>query len=273
VRFLADESPDEGRADSVEQPGPRPLGLVKGQCEQTQVVLLNDVDHCWLRVRQATQQSHGPLVVGAQCGQIDAGHVGRENLSCGLLFHPLAQVRRSISEGGVLGELGLARGRVPIGFRSCVVDGPHGDPPCVPEGWDDNDPVDVVASVGKDLLGENVGLQGEVPTQGGVGPGDEVNVDAHLRGGREGAPGNLTVALRGIFRREAAGVRHDVYRRLALAERPLQRAGRPAHQDREVGDRLGPGGVVIQDDQDAIGAFSQSGDDVRWDLRTLRQAL
>jgi len=54
VGLLADEGADEGRSDSIQQSGSSALGLVESQCEQTQVVLVNDVNHGRLRLRQAT---------------------------------------------------------------------------------------------------------------------------------------------------------------------------------------------------------------------------
>jgi hypothetical protein len=248
---LRDGRPDERRADAVEQPPAPPLGLREAEGERAQVVLGDDVDDdrdATARAVQGVRDRGGPAADGPQ---VEHEHVARGVPAAGLLLHVLGQVGPGEAERGVVGELGLGDRGERAAPAAHVVGAPDRDPPGVRERRDDHDAVGGRAGRARELVGDHLRFEREVPAQRGVAAADEPE-RAPVRGG-QGVRHDLAVARRRLLGVEAAGVGQHVHRRSAPGERPGEVLDGPAGQHRQAGDRLGAGRVVVEHDQRAAG--------------------
>ena len=196
------------------------------------------------------QSGDDGVLVGAQSGQVDDGDVLGPHGAVGLLLDPGGQVRGGVAEGLVAGELGLPDGDE-AGLRAArVVRAVDGDAAGVGEGRGQDDAVHAGARALEEV-GDGGGLEGVVAAQGGVGAGDEGDRAADALGCGQGVGDHLDVEPLGVRRVETAGVRHDVDGRRPGGQGPGEVLDAPSGHDGQVGDGLGAGGVVVQDDQGA----------------------
>ena len=125
-------------------------------------------------------------------------------------------------------------------------------PPRLDVGGADDHPIDRRAARCQ-LLGEDVGLEGEITAQRGVAAtGDHIR-DLFRVGRLVQSVDDLPVELRRIGFGKAASVGQDEEAGRTLLKRPLQISDRPAGQNRQVGDRLRTSGVVVENHQPTTG--------------------
>ena len=125
-----------------------------------------------------------------------------------------------------------------------------GDATGVGEGRGQDDAVHTGAGA-LEQVGDRGGLDGEVAAQGGVGAGDEGDPATDALGGGQGVGDDLDVDPLGVRGIQAARVRHDVDGAGPGGQGPGQVVHAPPGDDGQVGDGLGAGGVVVQDDEGA----------------------
>jgi len=150
------------------------------------------------------------------------------------------------------------------------VDAADGHAAGVRECGDDHDAVGREPGDGGEGVGDDVRFQRVVPAQGRVAAAHEADGGTGLRGRGERVRDDLSVACLGLGQIKAAGVGHHVHRGRGtipnlVAERPAEVLSLPPGEHGEVGDGLGPGGIVVEHHEHPGRRRNRGGDGTRGD--------
>ena len=259
---LADARAHEGRAGAVDEGAALALEADARERRRLQVPLRRGVHRDDGAGGGRAQQVDDGVRPAADGGEVEHDDVAGRDGAAGLLGDPLGQPRAAVAEGGVRRELRLPDGHHPPALAR-PVDAVDGDAAGVGEGRHEEHEVGAAAPGRLQLLGDDVGLEREVPAQRGVAAGEEGHALAPLVGRGQGGAHDLAGAPLGRRRVEAARVRQDVQRGAGLVhagpvdpglvrpgpEGPGEVVALPAGQDGQVRHGLGAGGVVVQHHQ------------------------
>ncbi len=248
VDLLAQSGAHEGRADAVDEGAPLGLGRDERPGQGQQVLLAGDVRGDDLPVARRGEGLDQRLGAGADLGEVRGEHLGGADDPGRLLLDPLGQARGGVAEGRIAGELGLPAGQEVLAHAR-VVDPAHRDPARLGESRHQDHAVDRLPLL-LQQVGDEPGLEREVPPQRGVGAADEGQAPTGLSCGGTGSAHDLTGDALGVLGRERARVGHDVDGLGASAQRPGEVVLGPGGQDRQARDGLGAGGVVIENDEE-----------------------
>jgi hypothetical protein len=227
----------------VEQPPPARFGAHRGEGDSAQVVLVNGVDDHVPPAAHPNDQFDQLERVAAHLGQSDPVDLMGRPGTVRPFRGELAQVARGVPERRVSGEAGLAC-REPGAVIEDPVHGVDRHPPGIRKGRHDHDGVNAAPAYAGQRATGFVDFVDVVTPQRRVTAADDGVRPANGRGmhGLEHA----RIAGPGVGRREAARVGEHTEAGAALLKRPMQVAGLPAGEDRQVRDGLRARRVVVE---------------------------
>ena len=258
---LTGEGSHEGRRATGQDRTALLLEAGDGLRDDLHVGVLGRVDDRPLGVAgRAEDADHGVDAAGADVLEGHAQHVGLADVPPGALGEEGGEVGGGVAEGGVAGEVGSSDlDRLPV--DGGVVDPVAGEATGLDHRRAQQDRVDVPTVLGEDG-GERGGLGDDVSAQGRVGAGDDVQRrGVHARG--DHALEDPPVQGDGVGLVEGPGVGEHEAGRAGLGERRGGGRGVGVEDDVDIGHALRAGGVVVEDEQAAVGthggSFPESG--------------